>query len=164
MASLNKALLCELYSSGKSLPDVSAEVGLSQSTVRYHLLRCGIKMRDRAQAVRMASGKISAAHAGKPKAKWSQESKDRLSAIRFGSGKGYSIKKGGYVQLTSGPHKHRGLHSVIMEALIGRPLAEGECVHHIDENKHNNDPRNLRLMTRSTHTHLHRTKELNGLS
>ena len=41
--------------------------------------------------------------------------------------------------------KHYGkhLHRVVAEEMLGRPLAKGEVVHHIDENKQNNDPSNL---------------------
>ena len=41
--------------------------------------------------------------------------------------------------------KHYGkhLHRVVAEEMLGRPLVKGEVVHHIDENKQNNDPSNL---------------------
>jgi len=45
---------------------------------------------------------------------------------------------------------------VKMEEQIGRRLKRGECVHHIDENKLNNDLSNLALMTVSAHAKLHR--------
>jgi hypothetical protein len=44
---------------------------------------------------------------------------------------------------------------VIAEQVIGRPLAKGEIVHHIDGNKQNNDPSNLQVMTQSEHMKLH---------
>lgn len=47
------------------------------------------------------------------------------------------------------------IHRVIAEQMIGRPLAKGEIVHHIDGNKHNNDPSNLQVMTQSEHMKLH---------
>ena len=46
-------------------------------------------------------------------------------------------------------------HDLIMTAIIGRPLEADEVVHHLDGNKLNNDPKNLRLMKRSEHTRLH---------
>ena len=49
----------------------------------------------------------------------------------------------------------------------GRALAPGECVHHVDQNRSNNDPINLRLMSRSDHAALHRALEkgvTNGLT
>lgn len=38
-----------------------------------------------------------------------------------------------------GRHEHR----VVAEQMLGRPLRRGEVVHHIDQNKHNNIPKNL---------------------
>lgn len=42
-------------------------------------------------------------------------------------------------------------HRLAMSNKIGRPLLETEIVHHVDENKLNNDPDNLEIMTRSNH-------------
>ena len=50
-----------------------------------------------------------------------------------------------------GRHEHR----VVAEEMLGRPLKRNEIVHHIDGNKHNNDPSNLRVMTQSEHVRLH---------
>lgn len=51
--------------------------------------------------------------------------------------------------------KKRRAHRVIMERLIGRPLDAGEHVHHEDKNPLNNDPENLKLMSRADHERLH---------
>jgi HNH endonuclease len=52
----------------------------------------------------------------------------------------------------SGRHQHR----VVAEQMLGRPLRPGEVVHHIDENKHNNDPSNLHVFaSRREHTAHH---------
>jgi len=50
-------------------------------------------------------------------------------------------------------------HIKIMQDSIGRELTEDEVVHHIDEDRLNNDIGNLRLMTRGEHSRLHRNKE-----
>jgi predicted nucleic acid-binding Zn ribbon protein len=52
-------------------------------------------------------------------------------------------------------HEHR----VIMEQMIGRPLENGEVVHHKDGNIHNNDPENLELLpSQADHARKHSTK------
>ena len=46
-------------------------------------------------------------------------------------------------------------HVVVMEQKLGRPLKDGEIIHHIDRNKSNNRPENLALTTNRTHMALH---------
>jgi hypothetical protein len=46
-------------------------------------------------------------------------------------------------------------HRLVAEQTIGRPLAPGEVVHHIDRNPLNNAPDNLQVMTHSEHSSLH---------
>ena len=65
------------------------------------------------------------------------------SLRRKGSGKSY-VK-------VNGIHEHR----VIAEEMLGRPLKSYGVVHHIDGNKRNNDPRNLKVMTQSEHIREH---------
>lgn len=53
-------------------------------------------------------------------------------------------------------HGYVLLHDVIIENLIGRVLdRDNEVVHHIDRNRFNNNPSNLRLMTKSEHSREH---------
>jgi hypothetical protein len=56
----------------------------------------------------------------------------------------------------NGRHEHR----VIAEQMLARPLNRNEIVHHIDGNKHNNDPSNLLVMTQSEHVRLHHAEML----
>lgn len=60
-----------------------------------------------------------------------------------GSGKGYTK--------VNGVHRHR----VVAEKMLGRPLKPGEIVHHIDGNKKNDTPENLKVMTQSDHIREH---------
>jgi hypothetical protein len=46
---------------------------------------------------------------------------------------------------------YRHEHRIVAEKMLGRPLRRGEIVHHIDENKHNNDPSNLMVITQRQH-------------
>jgi hypothetical protein len=64
---------------------------------------------------------------------------------RFDSVKSTTYRK------RNGRHEHR----VVAEEMLGRPLEAGEIVHHIDGNKHNNDPSNLQVMTQSDHLREH---------
>ena len=73
------------------------------------------------------------------------ETRAKLRESRLGSGRGLTYEK------TYGRHTHR----VVAEQQLGRPLRSDEIVHHIDGNKRNNNPSNLRVMTRSEHASLH---------
>ena len=59
-----------------------------------------------------------------------------------------------------GRHKHRR----VMEESLGRPLTPDELVHHIDENRHNNDILNLQLVDHSSHAKIHFTKRKEELT
>jgi hypothetical protein len=50
-----------------------------------------------------------------------------------------------------------GEHRYVMEKHLGRELSSDEIVHHIDEDRSNNDLSNLQIMTREEHARLHRT-------
>lgn len=77
------------------------------------------------------------------------EVRTKLRESRLGTGEGK-----GYAKLF-GRHEHR----VVMERELGRPLRPGEIVHHIDQNKRNNAPNNLMVMTQSEHAALHKRLE-----
>jgi len=53
-----------------------------------------------------------------------------------------------------GRHEHR----VVAEAALGRPLRPDEQVHHLDENKQNNAPENLVVLSAREHRALHAAK------
>ena len=63
------------------------------------------------------------------------EVRKKLRAKRLGVGGGKSYEK------TLGVHTHR----LVAEKMLGRKLKPGEVVHHIDMDKRNNAPENLRV-------------------
>lgn len=73
-----------------------------------------------------------------------------------------TIKKGDYLYALVPDHPNATKngyvleHRVVMENFVGRYLTREEIVHHIDENKHNNDISNLRLMSGYEHVNLHK--------
>lgn len=66
----------------------------------------------------------------------------------------------GYLQvwMPEHPRAHRGRvfqHIVVAEQKLGRPIGPNEHVHHIDENKQNNDPDNLLVLSNEDHQRFH---------
>jgi hypothetical protein len=59
MASLNRVLLIEAYEAGASLAEIAKQFSSSFSTVRYQLIRAGVKLRTHREAARFAGPKIS---------------------------------------------------------------------------------------------------------
>lgn len=69
----------------------------------------------------------------------------------------------GYVLIGNYNHGRRE-HIVVAEKMIGRKLRKNEVVHHINENKQDNRPENLKVMDRGEHTILHNVKKYNNKS
>ena len=67
----------------------------------------------------------------------------------------FKLTRNGYLGIKSrdseGRITNRGVHRLVMEAKLGRFLEDGEVPHHKDENKLNNTPDNLELMSDPEH-------------
>lgn len=78
------------------------------------------------------------------------ETREKLRESRLGSGEGKTYTK------TYGRHTHR----IVAEEILGRPLKEGEVVHHEDEDKRNNDPSNIKIFSsQAEHARYHALKK-----
>ena len=75
---------------------------------------------------------------------------------------GHTVAYGGYIfelcpdHPKANPFGFVPQHRLVVERRLGRYLAPGQQVHHFDENKLNNDPSNLEVLTRSEHMRHHR--------
>ena len=77
-----------------------------------------------------------------------RERGSRSGESRRGTGTGY-VK-----------YHQRHQHRVVAEQMLGRPLEPGEIVHHKDNDKSNNDPSNLEVMTQADHIRIHHPEML----
>lgn len=145
---------------GMSLPQIGARLGIPPSTVRLNLLRRGVTLRTRADAVRAALSARPSPAKGKQRPprsdSWKSNLRQSRQAWADANALGHRITSSGYVEFTRGPNKGRCEHVVNMEQSIGRPLAPNEVVHHVNGIKTDNRLDNLALMDRDEHTRLHR--------
>tara|TARA_R110000823_G_C15659719_1_gene471932 strand:+ start:52 stop:576 length:525 start_codon:yes stop_codon:yes gene_type:complete len=159
MSGVNK-VIADLYIEGKSIPQISVITSIPRSTVRNRLVKVGVSIRSRAQAVHLAAmqGRLGSGMRGR-KRDFTEEHKKNISVgkLQKDIGKGVSLKPNGYIEFTKGENKSRGEHRVVMEMIVGRRLSKGEVVHHINHNRSDNHPENLQLMSRSDHASHHAT-------
>lgn len=156
-----KNKLHKLYvEEGNSIPDVSLILNKSRSAVRYWLNKFNF-LRSRTEGIRSSRHKLGKHRLGK-KFMFTESHKLKIkeSALERSENKakGYRINTNGYYEITKGFNKGMSIHVIIAESIKGRKLKPNEVAHHIDENKLNNSPDNLQVMTNSEHARLHAIK------
>lgn len=147
----------------QSIPQIAAAIGWPRSRVRTRLIEAGVPMRSRGAGINLRRDILGRHCKGKRRVftkEWCRNIS--LGRLRWGAENavGHRITQAGYVEFTTGPHKGRLIHDVMMEAKIGRRLRPGETVHFIDEDRQNNDPDNHELLMLADHMRLHRLKEI----
>lgn len=71
------------------------------------------------------------------------------------SAQGYSVSQEGYAVLRIGG-RHKKLHRVIAEKVLGKPLPQASIVHHVNENRTDNRNCNLVICEdRAYHNYIH---------
>ena len=105
------------------------------------------------------SERISKLHKGK---KLSEETKRKIAEGHKKGGIGHRKERSdGYVSIYFPDHPKSSSdgyvmeHILVMESLLGRHLADDECVHHINAVRNDNRKENLKLMTKSEHISYH---------
>lgn len=79
--------------------------------------------------------------------------KAKLREARLNTGQGKTYQK------FHGRHEHR----TVAEWILGRPLAHGEVVHHVDGDKRNNEPENLMVFSsQAEHAAWHKAHDKGG--
>lgn len=144
-----------LYRAGKSLSEVSKDTGVPIMTISRWLKREGIETRKNGDWHRGRKWTEARRehHPERNLPEWLGPTGYDLVAARAIGNK--YVTKQGYVRVHVGRRKHRYEHAIVAEKALGRPLAKGEVVHHINCIRHDNRPKNLLICMHSYHLGLH---------
>ena len=150
--------LAEMYETqGMKLTEIAGLFGCSPATVSAHLQRHGVKVRSCADYQRteaQAAYFQRLRNDGERRRAEKPEKPKKESAHMFTASNGYVMRKAPD-HPRANVHGYVPEHTLVMEKLIGRYLAEDEVVHHINRKRGDNSPENLQLMTKSEHHALH---------
>jgi hypothetical protein len=68
---------------------------------------------------------------------------------------GYTRNRGNWYRTVRRGGKRLYVHRLVMEKKLGRPLHQSEHVHHLNEDRFDNRPKNLAIMSAALHTRIH---------
>ena len=171
------SVMASMYERGLPLKSIAESFGCSVSTVRSRLIKNGTQIRnngdypvtDRQREARRENGAKSKGTVR------SDETKSRISTAKkqyrkrddYEFGGHETKRKDGYVKVFVPDHPHATSdgfvmkHTLVMERELGRLLAPGEVVHHINHIRDDNRIENLELMTIKEHSSLHSKERWN---
>lgn len=139
-----------LYESGESLSEIGRKINLSVVAVKNRIKIAGGALRCRSEAA-----KIRATH---------PISKNRSRGASHYNWHGGKTRSQGYAMTLNKSHPSARMggyvpdHILVIESVIGRHLENGEIVHHVNGDKTDNTPSNLRIVTRAEHVRIHKPR------
>jgi len=103
---------------------------------------------------------VDCAKCGRTFKKYRSEIRKNLTGRHYCTRECYGLDHGSVTYKRVGDeHEHR----IVAAQMIGRPLRNGEVVHHIDGNRRNNAPENLQVLpSQAEHARLHAIQRWHG--
>lgn len=163
---VDASVLAKVYGGGQSAQEVGAVFGLSGERVRSILRTAGYVLRPLSEAILISHSKPDFRDACADRARGRKHSEIAKAKLRALCGENSPTWRGGVTRdahgypvytrsKANGENAGKHVHRVVAELTIGRPILPGEHVHHIDFDKTNNAPSNLRVMSARDHHQLH---------
>lgn len=156
----HKENIINLYVNEKlSLREIADKYNCSDKGIQYLLQKHNVPRRSRSEALK-----------GRVVTEKMRETARRLGKSQVGpknpTWKGKINRSNGYIAVRLPNHPYASKdgyimeHRLVMEKVLGRYLSPDEDVHHINENKKDNRPENLEVISRSEHSKLHGNKRV----